>query len=68
MHTIGWTGVQARATAVVMCHQAGLPSSELELLRLGSNAVFRVEKRFVLRVMRPGTSDAAAQQLSLIHI
>jgi len=62
MRPIDWTDVQARSTAVAMCHQAGLPSSELELLRLGSNAVFRVEKRFVLRVMRPGTSDAAAQQ------
>lgn len=62
MQPIDWTGVQARSTAVDMCRQAGLPSSELELLRLGSNAVFRVGKRVVLRVMRPGTGDAAVQQ------
>src|SRR3954467_5020805 len=41
-----------------MCEQAGLPGSELELLRFGSNAVFGVGKSHVLRVMRPGTSEA----------
>lgn len=62
MQPIDWTGVQARSTAVAMCRQAGLPSCELELLRLGSNAVFRVGKRVVLRVMRPGTCDEAVQR------
>jgi aminoglycoside phosphotransferase (APT) family kinase protein len=41
-----------------MCEQAGLPACGLNLLRFGSNAVFGVGDAHVLRVMRPGTSEA----------
>lgn len=59
---MSWTETDARRTAAVMCGQVGLPRSDLDLLRFGSNAVFGVDKAHVLRVMRPGTSEADVQR------
>jgi Ser/Thr protein kinase RdoA (MazF antagonist) len=65
---MGWTEVEARRAAVAMCELAGLPASELELLRFGSNAVFGVNEAHVLRVMRPTTSEAEVQrEIDLAH-
>jgi Ser/Thr protein kinase RdoA (MazF antagonist) len=55
---MGWTRADAERAAAAMCEQAGLPGSNLELLRFGSNAVFGVDEAHVLRVMRPTASDA----------
>ncbi|HJT04945.1 MAG TPA: phosphotransferase [Pseudonocardiaceae bacterium] len=59
---MGWRMGDAWQAAAAMCQQAGLPVSRLELLRFGSNAVFGVDEAHVLRVMRPGTSDADVQR------
>jgi Ser/Thr protein kinase RdoA (MazF antagonist) len=55
---VGWTETDAHRAAAAMCAQAGLPACGLKLLRFGSNAVFGVDDARVLRVMRPGTSEA----------
>jgi Ser/Thr protein kinase RdoA (MazF antagonist) len=55
---MGWSATDARRAAVAMCQQAGLSVSDLEQLRFGSNAVFGVDEAHVLRVMRPGMSEA----------
>ena len=59
---MGWGAEDAWGAAAAMCEQVGLPTSGLELLRFGSNAVFGVDQAHVLRVMRPSTSEADVQR------
>jgi Ser/Thr protein kinase RdoA (MazF antagonist) len=54
-----WTPETARAGARRVCVAAGLAAAEPQLLRLGNNAVFRIDDRYVLRLARPGTPPAA---------
>jgi hypothetical protein len=59
---MSWTETDAYRAVAVMCEQAGLPESGLDLLRFGSNAVFGIDEAHVLRVMRPGTCEADVQR------
>jgi Ser/Thr protein kinase RdoA (MazF antagonist) len=59
---MSWTETDAYRAAAAMCEQVGLPESDLDLLRFGSNAVFGIDEAHVLRVMRPGTCEADVQR------
>jgi aminoglycoside phosphotransferase (APT) family kinase protein len=51
-----------------MCELAGFQGVEPELLRFGSNAVFGLGEAYVLRVMRPTTSEADVhREIELVH-
>ena len=50
-----WNESQARELADRLLILAGMTGADLELLRLGNNAVFRVGRRYILRVARPTT-------------
>jgi len=57
-----WTDTDARRAATAMCELAGLHGVIPELLRFGNNAVFGIGEAYVVRVMRPTTSEADVQR------
>ncbi|WP_239154452.1 phosphotransferase family protein [Amycolatopsis sp. FDAARGOS 1241] len=58
------TEKSAHEIAAVACRKAGLDGANAELIRLGSNAVFRLGNRIILRVSRdPGGFDEAERQV-----
>lgn len=57
-----WTDTDARHAATAMCELAGLHRATPELLRFGNNAVFGISEAYVVRVMRPTTSEADVQR------
>lgn len=50
-----WTEATARRSAHQLLAAVGINEPELHLLRFGNNAVFRVDRRYVIRVARPTT-------------
>ena len=48
-----WTEATARRSAQELLATVGIDDPELHLLRFGNNAVFRVDRRYVIRVARP---------------
>lgn len=63
-----WTGADARRAVTAMCELAGLHGAAPELLRFGNNAVFGVGAAYVVRVMRPATSETDVQrEIELAH-
>lgn len=59
---MNWTVTDARHAVTAMCELAGLQGAEPELLRFGNNAVFGIGTAYVVRVMRPTTSEADVQR------
>jgi len=49
-----------------VCRRAGIEAAGAELIRLGSNAVFRLPKRVIVRIARDGeTLDSAQRQVDV---
>jgi Ser/Thr protein kinase RdoA (MazF antagonist) len=57
-----WSEEQARRSARSLLGTAGIAGSDLKLLRFGNNGVFGVDRRYVIRVARPGTPVAHLEQ------
>ena len=57
-----WTDTDARRAVTTMCELAGFHGAAPKLLRFGNNAVFGIGTAYVVRVMRPTTSEADVQR------
>lgn len=56
------TESSAHAALIIACEQAGLDPSGAELIRIGSNAVFRLRERVIVRIARDGETAESAQR------